>query len=111
MFAHPLLELLQVPENIIGDAKGYLRIIFLGLFFTFIYNFFSNTLRALGDSKGAPLFSDDQRAADVIGDLFFVVVLGWGCFGKRGCDRAQRDAVLPFLSDLYQEKGSAALPG
>ena len=55
VFAHPLLELLQVPENIIGDAKGYLRIIFLGLIFTFIYNFFSNTLRALGDSK-VPLY-------------------------------------------------------
>ena len=47
LLAHPLLELLQVPADIIESAKGYLRIIFLGLVFTFVYNFFSNTLRAL----------------------------------------------------------------
>lgn len=40
LFAHPILELLQVPADIIDSAKGYLRIIFLGLIFTFVYNFF-----------------------------------------------------------------------
>ena len=54
IFARPLLGLLQVPQDIIGSAAVYLRIIFGGLIFTFIYNFFSNTLRALGDSR-APL--------------------------------------------------------
>ena len=82
VFAHPLLELLQVPENIIGDAKGYLRIIFLGLIFTFIYNFFSNTLRALGDSKVPLYFLMISALLNVIGDLFFVVVLGWGVLGS-----------------------------
>ena len=82
VFAHPLLELLQVPENIIGDAKGYLRIIFLGLIFTFIYNFFSNTLRALGDSKVPLYFLMISALLNVIGDLFFVVILGWGVLGS-----------------------------
>src|SRR5699024_8417287 len=41
LIAHPLLELLQVPADIMESAKGYLRIIFVGLIFTFIYNFFS----------------------------------------------------------------------
>ena len=40
LFAHPLLELLQVPADIIESAKIYLRIIFVGLIFTFVYNFF-----------------------------------------------------------------------
>ncbi|ERK49755.1 hypothetical protein HMPREF0373_00969 [Eubacterium ramulus ATCC 29099] len=35
--------------------RQYLRIIFLGLMFTFLYNFFSSTLRALGDSA-SPLY-------------------------------------------------------
>ena len=82
VISHPLLELLQVPENIIGDAKGYLRIIFLGLIFTFIYNFFSNTLRALGDSKVPLYFLMISALLNVIGDLFFVVVLGWGVLGS-----------------------------
>ena len=82
LFAHPLLLLLQVPADIIGSAKGYLRIIFLGLIFTFIYNFFSNTLRALGDSKVPLYFLIISALFNVVGDLFFVVVLGWGVPGS-----------------------------
>ena len=39
-FSYPLLRLLQVPEDIIHSAVMYLRIVFVGLIFTFIYNFF-----------------------------------------------------------------------
>ena len=59
LFAYPLLNLLQVPGDIIHSAAVYLRIVFVGLVFTFIYNFFSNTLRALGDSK-VPLNSAER---------------------------------------------------
>ena len=55
VLAYPLLGLLQVPDDIVHPAAVYLRIIFVGLIFTFIYNFFSNTLRALGDSR-VPLY-------------------------------------------------------
>ena len=82
MFAHPLLELLQVPGDIIEAAKIYLRIIFVGLIFTFVYNFFSNTLRALGDSKVPLYFLIVSAFLNVVGDLFFVVVLEWGVPGS-----------------------------
>ena len=55
LFARPLLNLLQVPSDIMDSAGMYLRIVFMGLIFTFVYNFFSNTLRALGDSR-VPLY-------------------------------------------------------
>ena len=82
LFAHPILELLQVPEDIIGSAASYLRIIFVGLIFTFIYNFFSNTLRALGDSRVPLYFLIISALLNVVGDLFFVVVLKWGVPGS-----------------------------
>ena len=41
-------------KDVLAGAQ-YLRIIFLGLMFTFLYNFFSSTLRALGDSA-SPLY-------------------------------------------------------
>ena len=91
VLAHPLLELLQVPADIIGASKGYLRIIFLGLMFTFIYNFFSNTLRALGDSRAPLYFLMISALFNVIGDLFFVVALDWGVSGS---------AVATVLSEM-----------
>ena len=82
VFAHPLLALLQVPQDIIGSAAVYLRIIFGGLIFTFIYNFFSNTLRALGDSRAPLIFLIISAALNVVLDLFFVLALEWGVPGS-----------------------------
>ena len=60
----------------------YLRIIMLGLIFTFLYNFFSSTLRALGDSATPLYFLIISAVLNVFGDLFFVVVLK---AGSNGC--------------------------
>lgn len=82
VFAYPLLNLLQVPEDIIHSAVVYLRIIFVGLIFTFVYNFFSNTLRALGDSRVPLYFLIISAFLNVAMDLLFVVVLKWGVSGS-----------------------------
>ena len=82
IFAHPLLILLQVPADIIGPAGVYLRIVFTGLIFTFVYNFFSNTLRALGDSKAPLYFLIISAFLNIVLDLFFVVALKWGVPGS-----------------------------
>ena len=50
-----LLRLIRTQEEVLPIATGYLRIIFCGLIFTFIYNFYASTLRALGDSR-SPLY-------------------------------------------------------
>lgn len=82
IFAYPLLVLLQVPQDIIGSAVVYLRIIFGGLIFTFIYNFFSNTLRALGDSRAPLFFLIISAFLNIVLDLFFVAGLKWGVPGS-----------------------------
>lgn len=70
-----LLRLLQVDEGILSEAVLYLRIIMCGLVFSFIYNFFASTLRAMGDSKSPLLFLGISAVINIIGDIFFVVVL------------------------------------
>lgn len=80
--ARPILTALHVPGEILDTTTGYLRIIFLGYVFTFIYNFFSNTLRALGDSKASLYFLVVSSLFNIVGDLFFVAVLGWGVNGS-----------------------------
>ncbi|MGN1188133.1 MAG: MATE family efflux transporter [Lachnospiraceae bacterium] len=82
LLAKPVLLLINAPDEIIGSAVVYLRVIFLGLIFTFIYNFLANTLRALGDSKTPLYFLIISSVLNIIGDLFFVVVLDWGVGGS-----------------------------
>lgn len=80
--AHPVLTLIKVPEEIMAPSILYLRIIFLGLIFTFVYNFLSNTLRALGDSKTPLYFLIFSSLFNIVGDLFFVLVLKMGVEGS-----------------------------
>ena len=51
VFAVPILHLVRSPEELIAPSAHYLRIVFCGLIFTFFYNMFAATLRAVGDSK------------------------------------------------------------
>lgn len=82
IFAVPILLLLQVDPSIMDMTVQYLRIIFLGLMFTFLYNFFSSTLRALGDSASSLYFLIISAILNIFGDLFFVIVLK---AGSNGC--------------------------
>ena len=82
LFAGPILTMLQVDPSIFAMTRGYLRIIFLGMMFTFLYNFFASTLRALGDSSSPLYFLIISTVLNIFGDLFFVVVLK---AGSNGC--------------------------
>lgn len=82
IFAVPILKLMQVDPQIMVMTRQYLRIIFVGLVFTFLYNFFSSTLRALGDSNSPLYFLIISAVLNIFGDLFFVIVLK---AGSNGC--------------------------
>ena len=82
MFTKPILMVIQVDKSIMTITTQYLRIIMSGLVFTFLYNFFSRTLRALGDSATPLYFLIISAVLNVFGDLFFVVILK---AGSNGC--------------------------
>lgn len=49
----PVLRAMNTPEEIIGGAFTYLRIMFAGIPIIMAYNVLASILRALGDSKNA----------------------------------------------------------
>lgn len=61
--------------------RSYLWIIFCGIAFTFIYNFYAALLRAVGDSVTPLWFLAVSVVLNVILDLFFILQLGWGIEG------------------------------
>lgn len=81
LFARPILLLMQVNPSILDLTEEYLRVIFIGLIFTFLYNFFASTLRALGDSKTPLYFLMMSALLNVGGDLLFVIVFRLGSLG------------------------------
>ncbi len=73
LLAKPVLWLIQTPAEIIDHSAGYLRIVFSGLIFTYLYNFFSNTLRSIGDSRTPLLFLILSSVLNVGLDLLLVM--------------------------------------
>ncbi len=81
IFLVPIIRLLRVPEEVIPLMEDYLSVIFAGIFATFICNFFANLLRALGNSAVPLVFLAVSAVLNILLDLLFVVVFGWGVRG------------------------------
>lgn len=76
-----ILWLLRVPAELCPLMKDYLLIIFLGIAATFLYNYFANLLRAIGNSVVPLAFLAVSAILNVILDLVCVLVLDWGVKG------------------------------
>ena len=75
LIAMPLLGLIQTPEEIRPLAHQYLWIYFLGIPASMLYNFGSAILRAAGNTKKPLFYLAVSGAANVLMNLFFVLVL------------------------------------
>src|SRR5699024_1832627 len=81
IFAEPLLNLLGTPEEMMAQAKAYVRINFVGILFLFGYNFISTVMRALGDSKTPLIFVSAAVLLNLVLDPVLISVVGWGMEG------------------------------
>nr|WP_243255566.1 MATE family efflux transporter [Lawsonibacter faecis] len=77
----PILRLLQTPAEICAAAREYLRVVFLGIGFTFLYNFFAALLRAVGNSVAPLLFLGVSTALNIALDILFVIIIPFGVAG------------------------------
>lgn len=81
LFLDPIMDLLQVPEEIYTMMREYLWVIFLGILATFLYNFFASVLRAVGNSVVPLAFLAACAILNIVLDLWFVLGLQWGVRG------------------------------
>lgn len=76
-----ILNFMNIPRDIFTDTHQYLFIIFLGLVFTFIYNYFSSLLRALGNSKITLIFLALASIINIGLDIYLVAEVAMGVAG------------------------------
>lgn len=77
----PILILTRTPAAIIDQADAYLKVIFVGLIFSFLYNFYASTLRSIGDSRTPFLFLLLSSVLNIFLDIFFVATLQMDVIG------------------------------
>ena len=80
-FAVPMLRLIHTPEEILPQAASYIRIIFLGIPASILYNFCAGALRAAGDSRRPTLFLLVSSLLNIVLDYLLLAVFPLGVVG------------------------------
>ena len=81
VFIHPIIRILQVPAELYSLMYDYLRVIFWGIGFTFLYNFYASLLRAIGNSMVPLWFLAVAVLLNIILDFLFILFFNWGVEG------------------------------
>ena len=90
-----LRPFLRVPDEVWGDMRAYLFVIFMGIPAVFLYNYFTSYLRAIGNSVVPLVFLALSSVLNIILDLWFVIGLELGVSGA-----AQATVLSQYLSGL-----------
>lgn len=81
LFSGAALRAMHTPEEILELSVTYMRIYFIGVIPSLIYNMGSGILRAVGDSRRPLWFLILSCIANIILDILFVTVLEMGVVG------------------------------
>lgn len=86
---------LRVPDEVWGDMRNYLFVIFFGIPAVFLYNYFASYLRAIGNSILPLLFLAASAILNIALDLWFVIGLKRGVTGA-----AEATVIAQYLSGI-----------
>lgn len=81
LLCRQILLWMNTPANIIDMSYSYLIVILIGIPGTMMFNFSAALLRAVGNAKIPVYILTFSAVLNVILDLLFVVVFGWGVAG------------------------------
>lgn len=76
-----ILKIFRVPDEVLPLMKQYVLIVFCGMAFVFLYNFFAYFERTLGNSITPLLFLGAASVINIVLDLFLVLGLKMGVSG------------------------------
>ena len=106
LLAKTLLSWMKCPDNIIDLSTLYVQIYFSGTFFNLLYNFVSALVRANGDTKRPLYVLVVSGAANVVFNLFFVLVLKMSVEGVAiATVISQAISAIAMMVILIKEQG------
>ncbi|MBQ8510907.1 MAG: MATE family efflux transporter [Clostridia bacterium] len=108
--ARQLLIWMQTPDNVLELASVYLRIYFVGMTSTTVYNFGAALLRAIGDTKRPLYYLIIAGVLNVVLNLFFVIVFHMDVAGVAlATIISQTLSALLVVRCLLRESGGIRL--
>jgi len=105
LFRPGILHMMNIPAESWDMSTDYLTICGAGLFFTAGYNMVSAVLRGMGDSRRPFLFICIASVVNLVLDILFTGILGWGVAGAAWATIIGQAASFLFsLFYLYRSR-------
>lgn len=76
-----ILNLLQTPPELMAMTREYVSVVFVGIMFVYLYNFFAYLLRAMGNSMVPLAFLALSSVVNIVLDIWFVAGQNMGVRG------------------------------
>ena len=76
-----ILWILQTPKELMELTREYVTVVFVGIIFVFLYNFFAYLLRSMGNSFMPLVFLAISSVLNIVLDIWFVAGLNMGVGG------------------------------
>ena len=105
-----ILIWLQIPAEVAPLMHDYLWYVFIGIFFTFIYNYAAFLLRAVGDSVVPLIFLGLASVINIALDLIFIIYWNMGVAGAAIATLAAQIAAAVGIVLYLSAKYSFLLP-
>ena len=96
-FSSEILDLMDTPSSIFSSAESYFSVILAGIPFLAVYNTYSAVLRGIGNSRAPFLAIIVSSIANVVLDLLFVALLGYGPKGAAAATVMAQAAMTVFI--------------
>ncbi len=77
-FTPHILQWMGTPSDVLPQSVTYFRIYFGGSIFFVLYNIFVGILQSTGDSRHPLMYLIVSSVVNIVLDLFFIAVLGFG---------------------------------
>lgn len=78
LFTPTILSWMGTPQDVLSNSILYFRIYFCGSLAFVLYNIFVGILQSVGDSRHPLIYLIISSVVNIVLDLLFVAVLGWG---------------------------------
>lgn len=110
VMSRQMLEWMECPATVIDLSTIYLKVYFLGMPATMVYNFGAAMLRAKGDTQRPLYYLMLAGVINVVLNVFFVVVCAWDVAGVAAATSiSQYISAALVLRCLMKEEGALHL--
>ena len=99
IFSKDILIFMNIPKESFNYAYDYIKIIFIGMLFMFLYGALSSVIKSIGKEKTALYFIIIAALVNIILDFLFVVILDMSVKGAALATIISQ--AISFLLSLY----------